>query len=112
MEGSLPRTPEHEVDGRKKFKPAWLNRDGFASVTGDSDTGWGLLVPLPRLPIGGGRSFTFLGSVRMSVVNRAVACALAAVTAVGAGLAMMAPASAAVQSSTPFIGQFHRITNI
>jgi hypothetical protein len=48
----------------------------------------------------------------MSVVHRAVACALAAVTAVGAGLAMMAPASATVQSSTPFIGQFHRITNI
>ena len=48
----------------------------------------------------------------MSVVHRVVACALAAVTAVGAGLAMMAPASAAVQSPTPFIGQFHRITNI
>ncbi len=48
----------------------------------------------------------------MSVVNRAVACALAAVTAVGAGLAMMAPASAAVHSPTPFIGQFSKITNI
>jgi hypothetical protein len=48
----------------------------------------------------------------MSVVHRAIACALAAVTAVGAGLAMMTPASAAAHSPTPFIGQFHRITNI
>jgi hypothetical protein len=48
----------------------------------------------------------------MSLVHRVVACALAAVTAVGAGLAMMAPASAAVHSPTSFIGQFGRITNI
>jgi hypothetical protein len=48
----------------------------------------------------------------MSVVNRALACALTAVTAVGAGLAVMAPASAAVQSPAPFIGQFSKITNI
>jgi hypothetical protein len=48
----------------------------------------------------------------MSVVNRAVACALTAVTAVGAGLAMMAPASAAANSSAPFIGQFGRITTV
>ncbi len=47
----------------------------------------------------------------MSVVNRAVACALTAVVAVGAGLAMMAPASAA-DSAAPFIGQFGRITTI
>jgi hypothetical protein len=48
----------------------------------------------------------------MSVVNRAVACALTAVVAVGTALAMMAPASAAANSSAPFIGQFGRITNI
>jgi hypothetical protein len=48
----------------------------------------------------------------MSVVHRAVACALTAVTAVGAGFAMMAPASAAVHSPTSFIGQFSKITNI
>jgi len=48
----------------------------------------------------------------MSVVNRAVACALTAVVAVGTALAMMAPASAAANSSAPFIGQFGRITTV
>jgi hypothetical protein len=48
----------------------------------------------------------------MSVVHRAIACALAAVTAVGAGLALMAPASAAAHSPASFIGQFSRIANI
>ena len=47
----------------------------------------------------------------MSVVRRAVACALTAAVAVGAGLAMMAPASAA-NSPAPFIGQFSGITTI
>jgi hypothetical protein len=47
----------------------------------------------------------------MSVVHRIVACALTAAVAVGAGLAMMAPASAA-NPPTPFIGQFGKITNI
>jgi hypothetical protein len=48
----------------------------------------------------------------MSVVHRAVACALTAVVAVGSALAMMAPASAAANSSMSFIGQFGKITNI
>jgi hypothetical protein len=48
----------------------------------------------------------------MSVVHRAVACALTAVVAVGSALAMMAPASAVANSSMSFIGQFGRITNI
>jgi hypothetical protein len=48
----------------------------------------------------------------MSVVHRIVACALTAVVAVGAGLAMIAPASAVANSPTSFIGQFGKITNI
>jgi hypothetical protein len=48
----------------------------------------------------------------MSVVHRIVACALTAVVAVGAGLAMVVPASAAANPSASFIGKFAKITNI
>ena len=48
----------------------------------------------------------------MSVVNRLVASAVTASVAVGAGLGMMAPASATAVSSGPFIGHFHKLKNI
>ncbi len=48
----------------------------------------------------------------MSAVHRVVACALTAAVAVGTGLAMMAPASAAANPSASFIGKFGKITNI
>ena len=48
----------------------------------------------------------------MSVVHRLVASAVTATVAVGAGLGMMAPASAQATSSGPFIGHFHKLKNI
>jgi hypothetical protein len=47
----------------------------------------------------------------MSVIHRAVATAAAAAVVVGAGLAMMAPASA-LASPGPFIGPFSHLKNI
>jgi hypothetical protein len=48
----------------------------------------------------------------MSVIHRLIATAATAAVTAGAGLAMMAPASASVSSSAPFIGQFSKLSTI
>jgi hypothetical protein len=48
----------------------------------------------------------------MSVVHRIVASAFTASVATGVGLGTMTPASAQAFSAGPFIGHFHRLTNI
>jgi hypothetical protein len=48
----------------------------------------------------------------MSVVNRLVASAVTATLAAGAGLGMMAPASAQAMAPRSFIGQFTKLKNI